>query len=186
MFKLFQNIAAPPLPKSFTTFPDRSKEIEIDTDLLGKINGKAEDDLQVEGYKKYQFNGLLSDRIGSRRKIKDSRNARCSSLTYSDSLPAASIVVCYFNESPSVLIRMVNSIFDRTKPEHLHEILLVDDSSEWSNATDEAIKYREKHIIQWEKVKFLKTDKNEGLIRAKIFGARRANGEVLVSYYSLM
>ncbi|EGT45560.1 hypothetical protein CAEBREN_24622 [Caenorhabditis brenneri] len=184
MDKKQQNVPPPPPPPENdsgpTTFPDRPKEIEIDTDELGKIHGKLEDAQQADGYKKYQFNGLLSDRIGSRRKIKDSRHAKCSDLQYSPELPAASIVVCYFNESPSVLIRMVNSIFDRTKAEHIHEILLVDDSSEWENATEEAMKYQKKHPVEWEKVKFLKTEKNEGLIRAKIFGAKRADGEVLV------
>lgn len=75
---------------------------------------------------------------------------------------------------------MVNSILDRTKAEHIKEILLVDDSSEWANATEEAMKYKESHAVQWSSVKFLRTDKNEGLIRAKIFGAKRAVGEVLV------
>ncbi|CAI2348811.1 unnamed protein product [Caenorhabditis sp. 36 PRJEB53466] len=166
--------------KKQSLFPDHSKELEIDTEELGKIDGKEEEDQQTLGYKKYQFNGLLSDRIGSRRKIKDSRNSRCSALQYAEDLPAASVVVCYFNESPSVLIRMVNSILDRTKAEHIKEILLVDDSSQWPNATEEAKKYKESHGVAWNSVKFARTQKNEGLIRAKIFGAKRAVGEVLV------
>ncbi|CAB3403055.1 unnamed protein product [Caenorhabditis bovis] len=160
-------------------YPDFAKERDVDIAALNILHGKDDEILQAQGFQKYQFNGLLSDRIGTRRKIKDSRNAQCSNLEYDEPLPAASIIVCYFNESPSVLIRMVNSILDRTNDDHIAEILLVDDSSEWYNATNEAKIYKESHT-EWAKVKFLKTDKNEGLIRAKIYGARRALGPVLV------
>ncbi|KJH53059.1 glycosyltransferase, group 2 family protein [Dictyocaulus viviparus] len=99
--------------------------------------------------------------------------------TFITSLPKASIIVCYFNESPSVLIRMVNSILDRTPLELIYEILLIDDSSEWPDATLQAADYQRKHP-KWNMVKFLKTSSNQGLIRAKVFGARKARGEVLV------
>ncbi|CAI5446693.1 unnamed protein product [Caenorhabditis angaria] len=159
---------------------DPSKEIEVDLDELAKINGKAEEKLKEAGYKKYQFNGLLSDKIGSRRKIPDSRHSKCLAKEYSKDLPAASIIVCYFNESPSVLIRMVNSIFDRTNIAEISEILLVDDSSEWPDATNQAKIYQKLHPEKWRLVKFLRTSQNEGLIRAKIFGAKKARGPVLV------
>ncbi|KAK6037262.1 hypothetical protein COOONC_25233 [Cooperia oncophora] len=92
------------------------------------------------------------------------------------SLPRASIIVCYFNESPSVLIRMVNSIIDRTPLDLIQEILLIDDGTE---ASLQAADYQRKHP-QWGMVKFLQTPSNQGLIRAKVFGARKARGEVLV------
>uniref|UniRef100_A0A158P838 Polypeptide N-acetylgalactosaminyltransferase n=1 Tax=Angiostrongylus cantonensis TaxID=6313 RepID=A0A158P838_ANGCA len=129
-------------------------------------------------FEKYQFNGLLSDRIGYRRKIPDTRNSRCPH-SFVTSLPKASIVICYFNESPSVLIRMINSIVDRTPLELIQEILLVDDGSEWPEASLQAADYQRKHP-QWNMVKFLQTPSNLGLIRAKVFGARKARGEVLV------
>ncbi|KAK6012226.1 hypothetical protein OSTOST_22629, partial [Ostertagia ostertagi] len=68
------------------------------------------------------------------------------------SLPRTSIIVCYFNESPSVLI---------------------------PDASLQAADYQRKHP-QWGMVKFLRTPSNQGLIRAKVFGARKARGEVLV------
>ena len=117
---------------------------------------------------------------------------RCPHV-FNETLPKTSIIVCYFNESPSVLIRMVNSILDRTPIELIQEILLIDDSSEWrelmgiewqkrtrlAEASLAATDYKEKHP-QWGMVKLVRKEKNEGLIRAKIFGAKKARGEILV------
>lgn len=50
--------------------------------------------------------------------------------TYPDDLPLTSIIICYYNEAPSALIRMVNSILDRTPSNLIQEIILVDDSSD--------------------------------------------------------
>lgn len=54
---------------------------------------------------------------------------RCQGLNYKDSLPSASIVICFYNEHFETLLRTVHSILDRT-PSHLQEILLVDDNSD--------------------------------------------------------
>lgn len=122
---------------------------------------------------------MLSDKIGDRRQIPDSRHALCKEQDYAEVLPSASIIICYFNELPSVLIRLVNSLMDRTSSDLVTEILLINDCSDSDkNAESEVQAYAEKN---WpNKIKFYKTDKNEGLIRAKMFGAAKATGEVLV------
>lgn len=75
---------------------------------------------------------------------------------------------------------MVNSIIDRTPKDLVAEILLVDDCSDPDkDAESEVKKYAEKNWPS-SKIKFLKTEKNEGLIRAKMFGASKSVGEVLV------
>ncbi|KAK5982072.1 Polypeptide N-acetylgalactosaminyltransferase [Trichostrongylus colubriformis] len=158
--------------------PVNEREPEVDLEKLAILNSPEEEEQKKALFEKYQFNGLLSDRIGYRRKIPDSRNSQCPH-TFMTSLPRVSIIVCYFNESPSVLIRMVNSIIDRTPLDLIQEILLIDDSSEWPEASLQAADYQRKHP-QWSMVKFLQTPSNQGLIRAKVFGARKARGEVLV------
>lgn len=55
---------------------------------------------------------------------------RCLNESYSEELPAASIIICYYNEASSALIRMVNSILDRTPSDLVNEILLVNDYSD--------------------------------------------------------
>uniref|UniRef100_A0A7E4ZWW5 Polypeptide N-acetylgalactosaminyltransferase n=1 Tax=Panagrellus redivivus TaxID=6233 RepID=A0A7E4ZWW5_PANRE len=153
---------------------------EVNLTELSVMSGPEDIVEQQLGYKKYEFNALLSDRIGPRRKIPDSRHQLCTEQTYADVLPSASIIICYFNELPSVLIRMVNSIIDRTPKELVTEILLVDDQSDADkDAEPEVQNYAAEHWPS-SKIRFLRTENNEGLIRAKMFGAKNSVGEVLV------
>ncbi|CAI4231476.1 unnamed protein product [Auanema sp. JU1783] len=169
-----------PVAPAMAIVPILEREPEVDLEKLAKVTSEEEKLQKAELFEKYQFNGLLSDRIGQRRKIPDSRNQLCPrNFGSTTGLPKVSIIICYFNESPSVLIRMINSILDRTPIELIQEILLVDDSSDWPEASLAAASYKEKHP-QWGMIKMLRTEKNEGLIRAKVYGAKKARGEVLV------
>ncbi|PAV76824.1 hypothetical protein WR25_25941 [Diploscapter pachys] len=158
--------------------PIEHKQPVVDLDVLAVLHTDQEKKQHKELYEKYQFNGLLSDRIGYRRKIPDTRNSLCPQ-SFNPIARKVSIIVCYFNESPSVLIRMVNSIIDRSPLELIQEILLIDDSSEWPDATLAANDYKEKDPM-WGIVKLIRTTKNEGLIRAKVFGAKQARGDTLL------
>ncbi|MFH4982012.1 hypothetical protein AB6A40_008721 [Gnathostoma spinigerum] len=146
---------------------------------LGVIHNADEQRLKDEGYSIYAYNSYLSDRIGPRRQIPDSRHELCRKEKYPEDLPSASIIICYYNEAPSALIRMVNSIIDRTPDQFIHEILLVDDSSDLNDSDTTVDSYLREH---WQdgKVRMYRTEHNEGLIRAKLFGAERASGEVLI------
>lgn len=85
------------------------------------------------GLRRFSFNVLTSDKIGPRRNLPDFRHKLCKNLSYPspERLPNATIVIVYHNEALSVLIRMINSIFDRSPSKLIHEILLLDD---WSDA----------------------------------------------------
>ena len=55
---------------------------------------------------------------------------RCSGLSYTiPSLPTASIVIAFHNEAWTVLLRTVYSIYKRTPPKLLKEIIVVIDAA---------------------------------------------------------
>ncbi|XP_015108848.1 polypeptide N-acetylgalactosaminyltransferase 35A [Diachasma alloeum] len=148
-------------------------------DELGLVHTLEEARKRDEGYQKYAFNVLVSDALGPHREspIPDTRNKLCSSQTYPPTLPTASIVICFYNEHFMTLLRSLHSIISRTPASLLHEIILVNDFSDSDQLHEDVQNYVENTLKQ---VKYFKTEGREGLIRARIFGASRASGDVLI------
>uniref|UniRef100_A0A5S6QK62 Polypeptide N-acetylgalactosaminyltransferase n=1 Tax=Trichuris muris TaxID=70415 RepID=A0A5S6QK62_TRIMR len=162
---------------AFTSVGQTKSTGRIDYSQIGIIRSQQDLIVRQEGFKNYSFNLLASDRIGFWRSIPDTRPQLCKTQTYDGHLPTVSIVVCHYNEARSALIRMVNSILQRTPMDYVTEILLLDDWSE--QPTKEAL--QEYAFVNWPaKVKFYRTARREGLIQARNLGAYLAKAEVLV------
>jgi len=71
--------------------------------------------------------------------------SRCREKVYPLSLPSASVVICFFNEAFSALLRTVHSVLDRTPAYLLHEIILVDDNSELGGTTANTLTHTHTH-----------------------------------------
>ncbi|XP_050529091.1 putative polypeptide N-acetylgalactosaminyltransferase 9 isoform X2 [Daktulosphaira vitifoliae] len=129
-----------------------------------------------EGWTKNAFNQYVSDLISVHRKLPDPRDEWCKKpVRYLDNLPQTSVIVCFHNEAWSVLLRTVHSVLDRS-PEHLiREIILVDDFSDMPHLK----KQLEEYMENYPKVKIIRAAKREGLIRARLMGARHASAPVL-------
>ncbi|VDD97396.1 unnamed protein product, partial [Enterobius vermicularis] len=133
------------------------------------------------GQEKFAYDVLASDKIGPRRPLDPMYHTLCKNLSYDDIKLSASIVIIYHNEALSVLIRMINSILDRTPSEYLKEIVLFDDYSH-----DDCI-IREKLleyglVEKWPLNKIIneRSEKRNGLIRARMAAADLASGDVLI------
>ncbi|ULU03192.1 hypothetical protein L3Y34_002640 [Caenorhabditis briggsae] len=122
------------------------------------------------------FNQYASDMISVHRTLPTNIDAECKTEKYNENLPRTSVIVCFHNEAWSVLLRTVHSVLERT-PEHLlEEIVLVDDFSDM----DHTKRPLEEYMSQFGgKVRILRMEKREGLIRARLRGAAIATGEVL-------
>ncbi|KAL0276844.1 UNVERIFIED_CONTAM: hypothetical protein PYX00_004322 [Menopon gallinae] len=155
--------------------PVASNGLEGELGLVRTIEDQKKRD---EGYKNFAFNVLVSDGIGMHRDLPDTRHQLCKSQTYSQYLPIASVVICFYNEHYTTLLRSVHSILDRTPSELLKEIILVNDFSDSVDLHRNVSDYVTSHLK--DKVKLYKTKKRLGLIRARMFGARKASGKVLV------
>ena len=54
----------------------------------------------------------------------------CKSIEYPKELPTASVVIIFHNEAWSPLLRTAFSVVNRSPPEYLHEVILLDDFSD--------------------------------------------------------
>ncbi|KAH9525360.1 putative N-acetylgalactosaminyltransferase 9, partial [Bulinus truncatus] len=128
---------------------------------------------------KEAFNRIASDKISLERSIRDVRDPRCKSIIYPRDLPKASIIVIFHNEAWSPLLRTAHSVVNRSPPDYLHEVILLDDFSDKDFLKDKL----EKYIAEtWPDgiVRLVRTKERSGLIRAKIAGAKAAEGDVLI------
>ena len=150
-------------------------------DDLGAALTKKDAELREEGYRKFAFNSLVSFRLGFHRaELPDTRHEECENNEYrpAASLPTASVIVCFYREELWTLLRTIHSIIERSPEPLLKEVILVDDKSDI-----EIVPKVEEHLAErglTSKVKLKRAPERLGLIRARMFGAKSATGDVLV------
>jgi len=147
------------------------KAVKVDKTKLTPEERRKYDD----GFQKNAFNQYASDMISVHRSLPLPADEECKTEKYSANLPNTSVIICFHNEAWSVLLRTVHSVIERTPDNLLHEVILVDDFSDMVH-TKKAL---DDYMAQFPKVKVLRLDKREGLIRARLRGAAIAGGEVL-------
>ncbi|KFM75564.1 Polypeptide N-acetylgalactosaminyltransferase 1, partial [Stegodyphus mimosarum] len=126
------------------------------------------------------FNVYLSDRISPNRSVPDPRNPKCKYVKYdTKDLPTASVVIIFTNEVWSALLRTIHSVVNRSPPNLLHEIILVDDYSDKDEIKIHLKQYIQQHFKQ-DFIKLIHLNKRQGLIRARLAGAKIATGDVLI------
>ncbi|XP_064609307.1 putative polypeptide N-acetylgalactosaminyltransferase 10, partial [Liolophura sinensis] len=128
-------------------------------------------------YTGYGYNYCASDRISVTRSVNDIRHPECATEKYLRKLPTVSVIFPFYNEHLQTLLRSVHSIVNRSPKELLKEVLLVDDTSQYPNLHGPLDEYIQKEFT---KVRVIRAQKREGLIRARLLGAREAKGEVLI------
>jgi polypeptide N-acetylgalactosaminyltransferase len=132
----------------------------------------------------------------NRRIIFLSRPQECKYWNYPrvDKLPTASVVLVFYDEGWSTLVRTFHSVINTSPKELLKDIILVDDYSDQEHITVRLPEY----IKKWDGlIKYVRTEKRfirifksiklnnilfvrVGLVEARVIGARAAEGDVIV------
>ncbi|XP_051793950.1 polypeptide N-acetylgalactosaminyltransferase 10-like [Acanthochromis polyacanthus] len=141
----------------------------------GKPFPLTEIDRVDQAYRENGFNIYISDRISLNRSLPDIRHENCKHKLYTEKLPNTSVIIPFHNEGWSSLLRTVHSVLNRSPPQLIAEVILVDDFSD-----KEHLKVAlEEYMMRMPKVRILRTKKREGLIRTRLLGAAAAKGEVI-------
>uniref|UniRef100_A0AAX7SUW4 Glycosyltransferase 2-like domain-containing protein n=1 Tax=Astatotilapia calliptera TaxID=8154 RepID=A0AAX7SUW4_ASTCA len=83
-----------------------------------------------QAYRENGFNIYVSDRISLNRSVPDIRHPNCKHKLYAEKLPNTTIIIPFHNEGWSSLLRTVHSVLNRSPPQLIAEIILVDDFSD--------------------------------------------------------
>ncbi|KAJ0176763.1 hypothetical protein K1T71_007942 [Dendrolimus kikuchii] len=144
------------------------------------LNKKAEirtfvKELIRKGWTDHSFNEFVSDLIPDNRSLLDPRDEWCKNRNFSRNLPEVTVVICFHNEAWSTLIRTITSVFNRSPPNLLKQIILVDDYSSMRHLHSRL----EDYVRRVPKIILVRTVRREGLIRARMLGIRYATAPVL-------
>ncbi|NP_001193376.1 polypeptide N-acetylgalactosaminyltransferase 15 precursor [Sus scrofa] len=154
--------------------PSRRQDEEVRERDWGaeEEDGEAsEEELTLRGLEE-----ALSARIPLQRALPEVRHPLCLQQHPEDSLPTASVILCFHDEAWSTLLRTVHSILDTASRAFLKEIILVDDLSQQGQLKSALGEY----VARLERVKLLRSNRRLGTARARMLGAARATGDVLV------
>eukprot|EP00064_Thunnus_orientalis_P003501 superscaffoldBa00000287_g3510 len=113
----------------------------LDLNALGelgravKLNLNGEEKIkEEESIKKHQINTYVSDKVSLHRWLPERWNPLCRELKYDyRSLPTTSVVIAFYNEAWSTLLRTVHSVLEMSPDILLKEVVLVDDYSDRGN-----------------------------------------------------
>ncbi|XP_061281768.1 polypeptide N-acetylgalactosaminyltransferase 12 isoform X2 [Bos javanicus] len=132
--------------------------------------------LQEESVRLHQINIYLSDRISLHRRLPERWNPLCKEKKYNyDELPTTSVVIAFYNEAWSTLLRTVYSVLETSPDTLLEEVILVDDYSDREHLKERLAT----ELAGLPKVRLIRANKREGLVRARLLGASVAKGDVL-------
>ncbi|XP_030644959.1 polypeptide N-acetylgalactosaminyltransferase 4 [Chanos chanos] len=131
---------------------------------------------EEDSIERYALNIYVSDKISLHRHIEDNRMHECRAKKYDiRRLPTTTVIIAFYNEAWSTLLRTIHSVLETTPALLLREIILIDDFSDRVYLKSQLAEY----ISNLERVRLIRTNKREGLVRARLIGATYATGDVL-------
>ena len=149
---------------------DNGEPVKIPTHLSAKVEKQ---------FGQHQLNMVASSLMPEDRILPDFRSNHCKTQNLPEYLPQVSVIIVFHNEPLSTLMRTIASVINRSSKELLKEIVVVDDFSSLENLGEE---FEEKLKVLDVSTKILRLKERNGLIRARLHGARKASGSVLVFF----
>lgn len=118
------------------------------------------------------YNLMATEMMSLHRTLPDYRCDECKQMIYPERLPKTSFILIFHNEAWTLILRSIWSIIERSPRELIEEIILVDDVSTWPELHRSIQDYIELLPVR---VRLIRNQKREGLIRSRLIGANAAN-----------
>lgn len=125
--------------------------------------------------REHGFYVRLSDSISLDRNVTNNRDELCNAIPDDDFelLPQTSVIFVFYNEALSTLLRSIHSVLNRSPPQLLKEIILIDDGSD-KEYLKEGL---ERYVAKLPKVRLVRQKSRMGLVKARLRGAEEALAE---------
>ena len=125
----------------------------------------------------YNINVTFSDNLSLDRSLPDTRPPVCQKVDYKlSSNLTATVVIPFYNEALSMLLRTVHSVLNRTPLNLLDEIILVDDKSTHQYLHSQLDDY----VNLFPRVRLLRNDIRRGLVVSRMQGYRASKSSVVI------
>lgn len=160
-----------PPPASGQTYGEGGKAVSIPDNRLTQDEVEEKNAL----IKKYAINHFIGNKISLHRTTGDHRQKGCKKLKYDRDLPTTSVIVTFYNEHWTTLMRTIYSILHESSKATLKELILVDDLSDQEHLQGRL----ERALKDLPRVRLIRTTTRQGLVRARMLGAQYATGDVL-------
>lgn len=133
----------------------------------------------------YGFSLKRSNELPLDRPLPDYRIQECKEKAKNflppELMPTVSVIIIYYNEPISTLMRNVLSVLNRSPPSLLGEIILVDDHSQMDEheSLPEHIE-RLQQMLPPGKLRHVRRDVHDGIVGARIRGAEEAIHDIVL------
>ena len=138
---------------------------------------KEEQELVPQNIKTFGFNLIASDKVDINREPKDLRYPECKNWHYPEpnKLKKAIVVIVFYNEGFSPVMRTVHTVIKQSPPELLSRVVLVDDGSVRDHLQQPLVDYINSTFPDG-KVVLFRNERRMGLITARSTGGMHAQG----------
>lgn len=127
-------------------------------------------------FRQYGFDLGVSNNIPLDRPSRDGRKPACNNLLYPPiiELPQVSVIVIFYNEPLSTLLRNIVSILNTAPPKLLGEIVMVDDGSTLAELRLLEDNLKRLPATALKKVRLFRRQEHDGIVGARNRGAAEA------------
>ncbi|CAL1540950.1 unnamed protein product [Lymnaea stagnalis] len=166
----------PGVRKLITAAPIDDEPGDISWEVFDELGYVSKTQLQpgMDAYARNKFNLQASDNTKSNRDVPDTRHMNCRTKVWQNDLPDTSVIITFHNEARSALLRTIVRSHCFVDHDHILRSSTFSFSLSPNIPTSDG---KELDIIK--KVKVIRNEKRQGLIRSRVNGATIAKGQVL-------